>query len=421
MPKPAKVLHHVRRLVASLAITKTSESDIDMLIKTLSETYREYTLEPAGQLRAAVSEALSSVIATMNTPSSKVMSLNQIVSSQYRNVPSKRQRPADPEDIDSDGGGNTIDDFYQITAAGQRTPHTPQGDSGAESDRNQLKESETSAVKEVEKAVGSSSSATPSGKKKSRGKGSLTKSDKGDQSNSSSSGRGDDVEADIVNAIMSKNRSASSEFLLPRPNTRLCDMAGIDLITSQVKELVFYPVLYPGLYNYLGVQPPCGLLLHGPSGCGKTALAYAIAGELGLPFFKASGPELIGGTSGESEERIRDIFLAAAAKAPSVLFIDALDVIAGKKDSAQRGMDRRIVAQLFDSIDSIISMGEENLKIDDNSIENFLSRATGRNGGKESNGPGSDVLYTESQNGQGAVSGVQTKRGLVVLIAATNK
>ena len=47
---------------------------------------------------------------------------------------------------------------------------------------------------------------------------------------------------------------------------------------------------------------------------------------------QASGPELVGGTSGESEERIRQIFEAAAAQAPSVLFIDALDVIAAKKE-----------------------------------------------------------------------------------------
>jgi SpoVK/Ycf46/Vps4 family AAA+-type ATPase len=47
---------------------------------------------------------------------------------------------------------------------------------------------------------------------------------------------------------------------------------------------------------------------------------------------QASGPELVGGTSGESEERIRQIFDNAKASAPSVLFIDAIDVIAAKKD-----------------------------------------------------------------------------------------
>ena len=51
-----------------------------------------------------------------------------------------------------------------------------------------------------------------------------------------------------------------------------------------------------------------------------------------FPHSQASGPELVGGTSGESEERIRQIFESAAACAPSVLFIDGIDVIAGKKD-----------------------------------------------------------------------------------------
>jgi ribosome biogenesis ATPase len=121
-------------------------------------------------------------------------------------------------------------------------------------------------------------------------------------------------------------------FLVPRPNNRLAHLAGIDSIVSQVREMVFYPVQYASMYKYLGVKPPCGVLLHGPSGCGKTSLANAIAGELNLPYFKASGPELIGGTTGESEERVREIFQSAIDAAPSVLFIDALDVIAGKKE-----------------------------------------------------------------------------------------
>jgi SpoVK/Ycf46/Vps4 family AAA+-type ATPase len=49
---------------------------------------------------------------------------------------------------------------------------------------------------------------------------------------------------------------------------------------------------------------------------------------------------LVGGTSGESEERIRQIFESAAAAAPSVLFLDAIDVIAGKKDVSNRASYR---------------------------------------------------------------------------------
>lgn len=58
------------------------------------------------------------------------------------------------------------------------------------------------------------------------------------------------------------------------------------MILDKIKELIFFPVRLPKLYSDLGVHPPSGILLHGPSGCGKTSLAFAIAGELGLPFFK---------------------------------------------------------------------------------------------------------------------------------------
>lgn len=77
-------------------------------------------------------------------------------------------------------------------------------------------------------------------------------------------------------------------FLVTRPTTRLKDLAGIDSILQQIKELVFFPTMFPELYSHLGVSPPCGILLNGPSGCGKTMLASAIAGELGLPFYKVS-------------------------------------------------------------------------------------------------------------------------------------
>ncbi len=53
---------------------------------------------------------------------------------------------------------------------------------------------------------------------------------------------------------------------------------------------------------------PKGLLLHGPPGCGKSLLAHAIAGEFGVPLVKVAATALVGGTSGDSEKSIRDVF-----------------------------------------------------------------------------------------------------------------
>lgn len=62
---------------------------------------------------------------------------------------------------------------------------------------------------------------------------------------------------------------------------------------------------------------------------------------------------MIAGVSGESEERIRELFEQAAAVAPCVLFIDEIDAISSNRQNAQKDMERRIVTQLISSMDSL--------------------------------------------------------------------
>lgn len=89
--------------------------------------------------------------------------------------------------------------------------------------------------------------------------------------------------------------------------------------------------------------------------CGKTHLANSIAGQLGVPYFRVSAPELVSGMSGESEARIRELFLAASDSAPSIVFMDELDAIAPKRSDggSGRGMEKRMVAQLLTCMDML--------------------------------------------------------------------
>ena len=136
-------------------------------------------------------------------------------------------------------------------------------------------------------------------------------------------------------------------------SARLRDMGGIEGELRAIRELVLYPLAHPEVYAWLGVPPPRGVLLHGPPGTGKTMLAHAIAAEAGVPFFRVAAPELVSGMSGESEAKIRELFEAAARRAPAIIFIDEIDVIAPKRESAAREMERRIVAQLLTSMDQL--------------------------------------------------------------------
>ena len=46
---------------------------------------------------------------------------------------------------------------------------------------------------------------------------------------------------------------------------------------SKLKEMTLLPLLYPDMFQKMGVTPPRGVLFHGPPGTGKTLVARALA------------------------------------------------------------------------------------------------------------------------------------------------
>ncbi|KAF8315865.1 AAA-domain-containing protein [Clavulina sp. PMI_390] len=147
--------------------------------------------------------------------------------------------------------------------------------------------------------------------------------------------------------------SSSKDKDYSPPTARLSDLGGVQTCVEKILELVAMPIAHPEVYIHTGVQPPRGVLLHGPPGCGKTLLANAIAGEVGVPFISISAPSIVSGMSGESEKTLREAFDEAAKHAPAILFIDEIDAITPKRESAQREMERRIVAQFLTCMDEL--------------------------------------------------------------------
>lgn len=142
------------------------------------------------------------------------------------------------------------------------------------------------------------------------------------------------------------------------------NIGGLDKALKELCELIMH-IKHPEMYRHIGLPPPRGFLLHGPPGSGKTLLAHAIAGQLDVLFVEVPATELIAGVSGESEERIREIFEQAASFAPCVLFIDEIDAISSNRQNAQKDMERRIVAQLISSLDNLskLKFGDQVLVI----------------------------------------------------------
>ncbi|RKF80758.1 putative AAA domain-containing protein C16E9.10c [Golovinomyces cichoracearum] len=139
----------------------------------------------------------------------------------------------------------------------------------------------------------------------------------------------------------------------PPTDISLTNLGGVENVIHELTELVAMPMLYPATYMQTGIQPSRGVLLYGPPGCGKTMIANAFAAEIGVSYIPISAPSLVAGMSGESEKKIRDVFEEAIKIAPCLIFIDEIDVIMGKRESAQREMEKRIVAQMLTCMDEI--------------------------------------------------------------------
>ncbi|XP_069578679.1 nuclear valosin-containing protein-like isoform X2 [Brachyistius frenatus] len=142
---------------------------------------------------------------------------------------------------------------------------------------------------------------------------------------------------------------------LQYPSVKFEDVGGNEETLTEVCKLLIH-MRHPEVYQQLGVVPPKGFLLHGPPGCGKTLLAQAVAGELQLPLLKVASPELVSGVSGESEQKLRELFELAVSSAPCILFIDEIDAITPKREVASKDMERRMVAQLLTCMDDLNSL-----------------------------------------------------------------
>ncbi|XP_047441341.1 ATPase family protein 2 homolog [Mugil cephalus] len=150
--------------------------------------------------------------------------------------------------------------------------------------------------------------------------------------------------------------SAMREVAIDVPKVRWSDVGGMEEVKLKLKQAVEWPLRHPEAFTRMGIQPPKGVLLYGPPGCSKTMIAKALANESGLNFLAVKGPELLSKYVGESERAVREVFRKARAVAPSIVFFDEIDALAGERGSSSGsggGVGDRVLAQLLTEMDGV--------------------------------------------------------------------
>lgn len=149
-----------------------------------------------------------------------------------------------------------------------------------------------------------------------------------------------------------------------KPAIRWADIGGLEDEIRELKEAVELPLIRPDIFKKVGIEAPKGILLHGPPGCGKTLMAKALANATNATFIELIGSELVQKYIGDGAKLVKEIFMLAKEKAPSLIFIDELDAIASTRadtgSTGEREVQRTFV-QLLAEIDGFRNL--ENVKI----------------------------------------------------------
>jgi transitional endoplasmic reticulum ATPase len=135
------------------------------------------------------------------------------------------------------------------------------------------------------------------------------------------------------NSAQGKDRNRSPRPASPLTECGLDRVAGMNVLKELLRREVVAPIKDPEPFRKYGLSIPNGILLYGPPGCGKTYVARRLAEELGHYFVEIIPSEVASTLVHGSIIKIRNMFDAAAERAPAVVFIDEFEALVPSRET----------------------------------------------------------------------------------------
>jgi transitional endoplasmic reticulum ATPase len=171
--------------------------------------------------------------------------------------------------------------------------------------------------------------------------------------------------SDFEAALTAVSPSGLREHAVEIPEVTWDDVGGLQDTKDRLHKVVEWPLLYPDVLDEMDLTGGNGVLLYGPPGTGKTLLARAVANESDSNFISVKGPELMDKYVGESEKAVRELFEKARENAPTVVFFDEIESIAGERgeSTGESGVGDRVVSQLLTELDGLDNSGVDDVVV----------------------------------------------------------
>ncbi|XP_074352361.1 uncharacterized protein LOC141691529 [Apium graveolens] len=142
------------------------------------------------------------------------------------------------------------------------------------------------------------------------------------------------------------------------------EVGALEDVKDALKELVMLPLQRPELFSKGQLTKPCkGILLFGPPGTGKTMLAKAVATEAGANFINISMSTITSKWLGDGEKYVKAVFTLASKLSPSVIFVDEVDSMLGRRGDKEHEAMRKMKNEFMVNWDGLCTKDKERVLV----------------------------------------------------------
>jgi len=147
----------------------------------------------------------------------------------------------------------------------------------------------------------------------------------------------------------------SETFLVESPDIDFDDVGGMDELKQTLEESIIDPLERPELYERYKLGTVKGVLLYGPPGTGKTYITRALAGSMEFNYIELEANDVTSSLVGEAANNVAEIFEAAKANQPCLIFLDEIDAITAERSGGnQKTMsESQMITQFLTEMSSL--------------------------------------------------------------------